>query len=100
MTTMPFVCSATWTAQPGSEDVVRAALTELAPASRAEPGCQTYVVHQDPEQPSVFKIFEVYDDEDAFKAHGTYPHFTEHALGTAIPVLANRDRAFTAVVDV
>ena len=96
---MAFVCSATWTAQPGKEDVVRDALTELAPASRDEPGCQTYVVHQDPEQPSVFKIFEVYDDEAAFKAHGTYPHFEQYALGQAIPVLANRERAFTTVLD-
>ncbi|NEK56774.1 antibiotic biosynthesis monooxygenase [Geodermatophilus sabuli] len=97
---MAFVCSATWTAQPGKEDVVREALTVLAPASRNEPGCQTYVVHQDPEQPSVFKIFEVYDDEDAFKKHATYPHFEEHALGKAIPALANRERVFTTVLDV
>ncbi len=97
---MAFVCSATWTAQPGKEDVVRDALTELAPASRNEPGCQTYVVHTDVEQPAVFKIFEVYDDEAAFKAHGTYPHFEQYALGQAIPVLANRERVFTTVLDV
>ena len=97
---MAFVCSATWTAQPGMEDVVRDALVELAPASRNEPGCQTYVVHQDPEEPSVFRIFEVYNDEDAFKAHGSYPHFEKYALGQAIPVLANRERVFTTVLDV
>ena len=96
---MAFVCNATWTAQPGQEGVVRDALVELAPASRNEPGCQTYIVHQDPEQPSVFRIFEVYDDEDAFKKHGTYPHFEEHALGKAIPALANRERVFTQVLD-
>jgi quinol monooxygenase YgiN len=97
---MTFVCSATWTAQPGQEAVVLAALTELAPASRAEPGCQTYVVHRDTEQPSVFKIFEVYDDVEAFKAHGRYPHFETYALGRAIPVLVNRERAFTTVVEI
>ena len=97
---MAFVCSATWTAQPGTEDVVREALHVLAPASREEPGCQVYIVHQDPEQPSVFEIFEVYDDEDAFTKHGTYPHFQEHALGKAIPVLADRQRAFTTVIDI
>lgn len=97
---MAFVCSATWTARPGQEGVVRDALTALGPASREEPGCQTYIVHQDPEQPSVFKIFEVYDDEDAFRKHGTYPHFEEHALGKAIPVLADRERVFTTVLDI
>ena len=96
---MAFVCSATWTAQPGTEDVVREALAVLAPASRNEPGCQTYVVHQDPEQPSVFKIFEVYDDEEAYEAHASSRHFQEHALGKAIPVLADRERVFTAVLD-
>lgn len=97
---MAFVCSATWTAQPGKENVVREALTVLAPASRNESGCRTYVVHQDPEQLSIFKIFEVYDDEDAFKKHGTYPHFEEHALGKAIPALANRERVFTTVLEI
>jgi len=97
---MAFVCSATWTAQPGKEDVVRDALTHLAPASRDEPGCQTYVVHTDVERPSVFKIFEVYDDEAAFKAHAGYPHFEQYALGQAIPVLADRERVFTTVLDV
>ncbi|MBI4940497.1 MAG: antibiotic biosynthesis monooxygenase [Actinobacteria bacterium] len=97
---MTFVCSATWTAQPGHEGTVLAALVELAPASRQEPGCQTYVVHQDPEEPSVFRIFEVYDDEAAFKAHAGYPHFEKYALGQAIPVLANRERVFTTVLDV
>ena len=97
---MAFVCSATWTAQPGKEDVVRDALVGLAPASRTEPGCRTYIVHQDPQEPSVFRIFEVYDDEDAFTAHGGYPHFETYALGRAIPALADRERAFTTVLDI
>ncbi|MET9971090.1 antibiotic biosynthesis monooxygenase [Streptomyces sp. NPDC006356] len=97
---MAFVCSATWTAEPGKEEIVRAALASLAPASRKEPGCQVYIVHQDAEQPAVFKIFEVYDDEEAFKAHGGYPHFETYALGSAIPVLAQRERVFTTVVEV
>jgi quinol monooxygenase YgiN len=97
---MAFVCSATWTAKPGKEDVVREALTALAPATRTEPGCQTYIVHQDPDQPAVFQIFEIYDDEAAADKHRTYPHFEEHALGKAIPVLANRERVSTTVLDV
>lgn len=97
---MAFVCSATWTAQPGKEDLVREALRNLAPTSRNEPGCQTYIVHQGADQPDVFKIFEVYDDEAAFKLHATSSHFQEHALGKAIPVLAGRERVFTELLDV
>lgn len=96
---MAFVCSATWTAQPGKEDLVHEALRMLAAASRNEPGCQNYIVHLDSEQPHVFKIFEVYDDEEAFKQHAAYPHFQEY-LGKAIPALANRERVFTSVVDI
>ena len=97
---MAFVCSATWTAQPGKEDVVRDALVELAPASRNEPGCRSYIVHQDEKEPAVFRIFEVYDDEDAFAAHGSSSHFETYALGRAIPALAGRERVFTTALDV
>jgi quinol monooxygenase YgiN len=97
---MAYVCSATWTAQPGTDQVVREALSILAPASRAEPGCLVYIVHYDPNQPLVFNIFEVYDDEAAYQKHSTYPHFAEQALGKAIPVLADRKRVFTTVLEV
>ena len=97
---MTFVCSATWTARAGEERGVREAFAALAPASRAEPGCRTYIVHQDPARPAVFRVFEVYDDEEAFRAHAASAHFAEHALGRAIPLLAGREREFTTVVDV
>jgi quinol monooxygenase YgiN len=95
---VPYVCDATWIAQPGKEDEVRAALADLAPASRAEPGNQVYLVHQDPEQPAVFRIFEVYDDEEAFRAHGASAHFAEHGLGRGIPLLTDRQRVFTELL--
>jgi len=96
---MAFVCSATWTAKPGEEETVRAALAQLSPASRAEPGNLYYQAHQDPQEPGVFRIFEVYVDEDAFKAHGTYPHFEKWALGQAIPALETRRRDFSTTLD-
>ncbi|MFF2129899.1 putative quinol monooxygenase [Streptomyces olivochromogenes] len=96
---MAIAISATWTAHPGKEGVVRDALAKLVPATRAEPGCQAYVVHQDPEQPTVFRFFEIYDDEDALKAHGDYPHFTKYAVGQAAPALADRSHEFTTVLD-
>lgn len=96
---MAFVCSATWIAQPGQEETVREALQHLSPASREEPGNLYYQAYQSAEEPSTFRIFEVYTDEAAFKAHGTYPHFEQWALGQAIPVLATRDRAFYETLD-
>ena len=91
---MAYVVSATWTAQPGQEDVVRDAIDKLAPPSREEAGNRFYQAYQDPAEPSVFRLFEIYDDEEAYAAHGASPHFKEYALEQAIPVLANRERAF------
>ena len=91
---MAYVVSATWTAQPGKEDLVLDAIEKLTPPSRMEPGNRFYQAYQDPAEPSVFRLFEIYDDEEAYAAHGASGHFAEYALEQAIPVLANRERAF------
>jgi quinol monooxygenase YgiN len=91
---MAYVVSAVWTAQPGQEDVVRAAIEKLTPLSREEPGNRFYQAFQSAEEPSVFRLFEIYEDEAAYAAHGASEHFKEYALGQAIPVLASRERAF------
>jgi quinol monooxygenase YgiN len=91
---MAYVVSATWTAETGKEDVVLDAIGKLTPPSREEPGNVFYQAYQDPAEPSVFRLFEIYDDEDAYAAHGASAHFKEFALEQAIPVLTNRERAF------
>ena len=91
---MPYVVSATWTAEPGQEAVVLDAIQKLTPASREEPGNVFYQAYQDAAEPSVFRLFEIYDDEDAYAAHGASDHFKQYALEQAIPVLATRERAF------
>lgn len=96
---MGFVVRATWTAAGESVDLVRSALAELAPLSRGEPGNQHYIVHQDPARPRVFEIFEVYDDEDAYRAHAASEHFGRLAVNRAIPALESRERAFFQTLD-
>lgn len=96
---MAFVCSATWTAQQGSADIVRDALAGLSPSSREEPGNLYYQAYQDPQEPNVFRIFEVYVDEDAFKAHGQTEHFQKWALNQAIPALESRVRDYYVTLD-
>jgi quinol monooxygenase YgiN len=91
---MAYVVCATWTAQPGKDDVVLDAITKLTPPSREEPGNRCYQAYQDPAEPGVFRLFEIYDDEAAYAAHGASAHFEEYALQQAIPVLADRERAF------
>ena len=91
---MSYVVSATWTATPGQEDVVRDAIEKLTPPSRAEEGNLFYQAYQDAAEPSVFRMFEIYTDEAAYAAHGASEHFAVYALQQAIPVLADRERAF------
>ncbi len=95
---MGHVVRATWTATGESVDAVRAALAELGPLSRQEPGCRLWVAHQDPAQPLVFELFEVYDDEAAYRAHGESEHFRRIAVPT-IALLASRVRAFSETLD-
>jgi quinol monooxygenase YgiN len=95
---MAYVVAATWTAEPGKEDVVLDAIQQLTPKSRAEEGNLLYQAYQDPAEPSVFHLFEIYVDEDAYAAHGASDHFAEFGHGQAIPVLAERERAFYVTI--
>jgi quinol monooxygenase YgiN len=91
---MAFVLAARLTAAEGNEEKVAELLTELAAASRQEPGCLHYVPCRDPENPRAFLIFEVYQDGDAFDAHGATEHFQSLAVGQMFPLLAERERTF------
>ena len=91
---MAYVVSATWTAEPGKEAVVLDAIEKLTPPSREEPGNRFYQAYQDPAEPTVFRLFEIYADEDAYAAHGASEHFATYGLNQAIPVLTHRERAF------
>jgi quinol monooxygenase YgiN len=95
-----YVVRATWTARAGSERLVRDVLAELAPLSRAEPGNQHYVVYQDGERPRVFHLFEVYDNEEAYRAHGASAHFRRLAVERGIPALESRDRELFSTLPV
>ncbi|MBI4944369.1 MAG: antibiotic biosynthesis monooxygenase [Actinobacteria bacterium] len=91
---MAYVVTATWTAQPGQEAVVRDAIDQLTPPSREEPGNVFYQAYQSADEPGVFRLFEIYTDEAAYLAHGASEHFARFGHGQAIPVLASRERAF------
>lgn len=96
---MPVVLSATWIAKSGEEETVLDALRHLSQPSREEAGNLFYQAYQDPEEPRVFRIFEIYADEDAVAAHAQYPHFLEWAAGKAIPALEERRREFFRTLD-
>jgi autoinducer 2-degrading protein len=74
------VLAVTWTANPGKEAEVAAVFRKLEEASRREPGCLMYVVHQHRTEPERFFIYEQYVDDAALAAHRDSPPFQEFAV--------------------
>ena len=96
---MTYVVTARWLAKEGEEEKVREAITKMIEPSRAEPGCLFYQPNRDPENPCVFFFYELYTDEEAYRAHGESEHFQRHAIGEAIPLLESRERIFYETLD-
>ncbi|MGK2938519.1 MAG: putative quinol monooxygenase [Solirubrobacteraceae bacterium] len=96
---MAIVLSATWIAKPGREHVVREALQLLAPATRGEEGNLFFQVYQDPAEPGVFRVFELYRDDAAVEAHAASEHFARFGLGMGVPELQERKREFFRTLD-
>ena len=48
-----------------------------------EPGCRQFDVCRDPADPTVFFLYEIYDDEAAVQAHLQSPHFLAFNAATA-----------------
>jgi quinol monooxygenase YgiN len=97
---MAFVVTAKWTAKEGEAEAVAAAIEKLVAPSRAEPGNLLYQPHRDPENASVFFLYEQYVDREAYEAHGSSEHFQRYAFGEAIPLLESRERAFYETWDI
>jgi quinol monooxygenase YgiN len=94
-----YVVRAQWTVGEGNLGNVRNALAELVPLSRQEPGNQVYQPYQAPDRPDVVHLFEVYDDEAAFRAHVDSNHFQRLVIGTVLPLLDDREVAVFHTLD-
>ncbi|HEX5284791.1 MAG TPA: putative quinol monooxygenase [Bryocella sp.] len=62
-------------------DEIATILRELTAASRAEPGCVSYIAHRVESDPDTIVIYEQYRDQAALDAHRTSPHFAMYAIG-------------------
>lgn len=96
---MSFVCQVAWVVKPGNEQIVKDAIIRLGEASRLEAGNQVFQPYFDPEDPSTLRIFEVYDTQESFDAHGKTDYFRELVLETAIPRLESRVRTFYSTIE-
>lgn len=48
-----------------------------------EPGCKRFDIHQNAENPGLFLLYEIYEDQTALDAHRASPHFIEFRKDTA-----------------
>ncbi|GIT59631.1 MAG: hypothetical protein Ct9H300mP19_15790 [Dehalococcoidia bacterium] len=59
------------------DDFIAASIGDARGSVLNEPGCRRFDIIQAADDPTSFAFCEVYNDEDAFSAHTTYPHFKE-----------------------
>ena len=65
-------------------DAFDAAVRANAQASvDREPGCREFDVCRDPDDPSLFFLYELYDDEAAIQAHLQSQHYLQMNAATA-----------------
>ena len=87
-----FTVTVTWEAKDREGDAVAAILTRMADAVRREPGTLMFWPHRSQENDRLFFLYELYENEAAFKAHQETPHFKSLILEQAVPKLARRER--------
>ncbi len=75
---MPVPVVAVITAKPGSEELVREALSELVAPTRNEAGCLSYSLYQSSADPTVFVTVESWNEAGDLDAHMK----TEHIAAT------------------
>ena len=57
------------------DEFIKESIKDAVGSVDIEPGCRRFDIIQDETDPTLFAFCEVYDDEKAFEAHGTYDHF-------------------------
>jgi quinol monooxygenase YgiN len=75
------------TARPDTVDKLKAVLLRIAQQSRAEEGCISYQVLQDPAERCNFTLLEDWVSPAALAHHMTLPH-TQQAFAEGVPLLA------------
>lgn len=81
---------AVYQADAGKGDAVAAALARHVTATRAEPGCVSFIAYRDPEDTDRFALYEQYTDENAFQAHRQTVHFADYVERQIAPLLQDR----------
>jgi quinol monooxygenase YgiN len=86
-----FVIAVTIEAKEGEADAVAKLIAALVAPTLAEPGVKLFIPYRSPANPRLFFIFELYVDEDGWRAHQETAHF-KTLIAKLLPVAARRER--------
>jgi autoinducer 2-degrading protein len=85
--------------KPDQRDAFLAAAEDDSICSvRDEPGCVRFDVLADQDDPNHFLFYEVYKDEDAFKAHQQGAHFVRWRAAAAEVLAESPTRTLSTIV--
>jgi (4S)-4-hydroxy-5-phosphonooxypentane-2,3-dione isomerase len=82
---------------PAEHDNFLAAIKENGAAAAKEPGCKRFDIINLNSDPNHFFLYEVYDNEAAFKAHRETEHFKKY-MATTGKMVAKRDARQMSVI--
>jgi len=85
------ITSVKFTFAPQDGDTAESILRELREASQKEPGVIQFDVGRGSDEPNVFALWEVYQDEDAVEAHRATEHFRRLVLEGIRPLAQQRN---------
>jgi (4S)-4-hydroxy-5-phosphonooxypentane-2,3-dione isomerase len=95
---MSFVVTVVFVAKPEHRDAFRKEMIANAAASLAhEPGCSQFDVCESADGATIF-LYEIYDDEAAFKAHLATEHFQRFNAVTTPWVAEKRVQTFSRLM--
>jgi quinol monooxygenase YgiN len=86
-----FVVAIMIEAKEGEGDAVGVLLAGLVAPTLAEPGVKLFIPYRSPTNPLLFFIFELYLNEDGWRAHQETEHF-KIAIKELVPRAARRER--------
>ena len=97
---MAFVVAAIWKAKPGEEGRVLEVIKKMTPLSRNEPKNLYYQAQVNPEDPTTFFLYEVYEDAQGYDDHKATDYFQENVFGYIIEYLETRQVNTYETIDV
>jgi quinol monooxygenase YgiN len=87
-----------WEAKEGQADGVADILSRFLPEAQREHGVKLFLISRAKDNPAQFLFYELFRDENAFKAHQDSQHFKTYIVGQALPLLARRERTHYALL--